>query len=289
MLTIFQHTLSRLRGQILGWGLTFTLIGWYIVAIYDTFIGQAAQMTELIKSYPPAMMAFFGEAGNIFTVGGYLDFTLFSYGAVVLCLFAVLMGSGLIVADEEAGRLDLLQAHPVSRTAFFAGRFWAMVVAILLVLALTWGGMALGLLNSELEVTFWTMTLPFIASWALIMLFASFALLLSMVLPSRTLAASTSSLLLVASYFVTSLARVIEDLKDAERFSPLHYFQGGYAVEGLKMSWFGGLLLVAALFTLAAWWAYQRRDLRVGGEGNWQLPRVNFFPAIRFRTTSRKP
>lgn len=61
MLTIFQHTLSRLRGQILGWGLTFTLIGWYIVAIYDTFIGQAAQMTELIKNYPPAMMAFFWE------------------------------------------------------------------------------------------------------------------------------------------------------------------------------------------------------------------------------------
>lgn len=288
MLTIFRHTLSRMRGQILGWGLTFALLGWYIVAIYDTFVGQGAPMQELIEGYPPAIMAFFGDVGKIFTTGGYLDFTLFSYGVVILSLFALLMASGLIAADEEAGRLDLIQAHPVSRTAIFAGRYLAMIVAILVVLALTWGGMALGLPNSELGVTFWTIALPFISSLAVIMLFAGLALLLSMVLPSRSLAATTASLLLVASYFVTSLARIIEDLKDAERFSPLHYFQSGYAVDGLKASWLGGLLLAAALFTLAAWWAYQRRDLRVSGEGNWRLPRVDFFPVARLRTTSHR-
>jgi len=40
----------------------------------------------------------------------------------------------------------------------------------------------------------------------------------------------------------------------------------------LNSQWFLGLLGVAALFTLVAWWRFQRRDIRVAGEGGWQFP-----------------
>jgi ABC-2 type transport system permease protein len=40
----------------------------------------------------------------------------------------------------------------------------------------------------------------------------------------------------------------------------------------LNVEWLLGLLGVAALFTLLAWWRFERRDIRVGGEGGWQLP-----------------
>jgi hypothetical protein len=29
------------------------------------------------------------------------------------------------------------------------------------------------------------------------------------------------------------------------------------------------------VFAALAWWCFQRRDIRVGGEGGWQLPRLS--------------
>ena len=41
-------------------------------------------------------------------------------------------------------------------------------------------------------------------------------------------------------------------LASLEKFSPLHYVKGGYAIEGLNTGWILGL--------------FERRDLRLSGE-----------------------
>jgi ABC-2 type transport system permease protein len=272
MSATFRHAFNRLLGQVYAWGGSFFLLAWGAVALHDAFVGQGSQLLDLIKSYPKELMAFFGDMTRLTSPGGYLDTSLLSYGVVVLALFSILAGSGLIAADEEAGRLDLVQAAPISRTALFLGRFFGLAGATAAILVLTWAGCALGLLSANLGVTVWALLLPFISAFAVLMLFSALAIWLSMVLPSRSAAATVASVLLVASYFLTSLSRVVNALQGAARFSPLNYFQSGDAVNGLNWAWLLGLLVVAALFTLLAWWGYQRRDLRVSGEGSWRMP-----------------
>jgi len=92
-----------------------------------------------------------------------------------------------------------------------------------------------------------------------------------MLLPSRRLAAMVSGLLLVASFFITTLARLDENLENLAKLSPLNYYQGGLALLEVEWGWFAGLLGAALLITLLAWWRFQRRDIRVAGEGGWQL------------------
>jgi ABC-2 type transport system permease protein len=270
---ILRHTFERLSGQVLTWGFSFAVLGWFTIFIYNTFVSASSQWLVLLKGFPPSMMVFFGDMAKIATPGGYLDTMLLSYGVIILGVFAVLGGSGLLAGDEEAGRLDLIQSYPISRTALFMGRFLALLVGSAVILGLTWAGCAIGLLGSNMGITPGRLALPFVSAFAMLTLFEALALWLSMVLPSRNLAASTAGILLVTSYFVTSLARMVDSLKMAARFSPLNYFQSGYAVDGLNLGWFIGLLIVATVFSLAAWWAYQRRDLRVSGEGNWGLAR----------------
>ena len=272
MFAIFRHSFSRLVMQILGWGLTFAFFGWLTTWSYDTVMKAQAQVLQLLNVFPREMMSFFGDLGDAFKPSGYLDVMLFSYSAVTLAFFTIIAGSGLIASDEEAGRLDLIQAHPVSRDALFWGRFLSMTLAAVLILALTWAGCAIGQIGTSFPVSIAAMALPNVVSFAVLMLFGAFALLLSMALPSRTMAASLAALVLVASYAITSLARVISSLRGVARFSPLKYYQSGAAVDGLRWDWFLGLLALAALCTLAAWLLYRRRDLRVSGEGNWRLP-----------------
>jgi ABC-2 type transport system permease protein len=270
MIPIFRHELGRLRGQIIGWGASFALLGWITVFSYNALVGSGSAIQQLMDSYPKELMAFFGNPADMFSGPGYLDLAVLSYSLVILGFFSVLAGGGLLAGDEEAGRLDLIQAYPVSRTALFAGRVLALLTATGAILACFWLGCILGLPGSKLEATPGSLILPFLSLFAEMMLFAGLACWLGMVLPSRGMAVMTAGILLVASYFVTSLARIVDTLKDIARASPYGIYQSAYAIDGLNTTWFVELLAIAGLLFLAAWWSYLRRDLRVSGEGSWR-------------------
>jgi len=275
MRTIFRYTLSRFRGQILGWGISLLLLGLMLMWFYPSIAEQQESFEQLLEIYPPELSAFFGDLSAMVTPEGFLSIEYFSYMPLILGIFAVLMGSGLLVSDEENGTLDLVLAHPVSRTALFFGRLIAFVVATLAILAISWLGLVLGTVATSLNLGWGEMALPFLSVLAMLLLFGALALLLSMLLPSRRLAAMTAGLVLVASFFITGLARIIEDLETAAKFSPLNYYQSGEAMNGLNQEWFWGLVAFAVLFALLAWWRFLRRDVRVGGEGGWRLPSLS--------------
>lgn len=277
MSTILRHTLAKSRGQIFGWGLSLALLGVYLVSFYDTFAAQEEQMQQLLNSFPDEMMAFFGNVGTIFTPEGYLTVEFFSYMPLVLGIYAVLIASGLIASEEESGVLDLVLGHPVSRSGYFFGRILAFTTSTILMFAIVWLSFVLAGTGTTLGIAPLEMAQPFLSLLAVTMLFGSVALALSQVLPSRRLTAMVTGLVVVASYFITSLANIDENLESIARFSPLNYYQSGEAINGLHWASLGGLLGFAALFTLFAGWRFQRRDLRVGGEGGWNLrlkPRI---------------
>jgi ABC-2 type transport system permease protein len=269
--TEFRYTFNRFRGQILGWGLTIGALGLFLIPFYDTFLQQQQGMLQLLQSYPKGLMVFLGDMTKFFTPAGYLD-TYLSYLPVILGIFAVLAGSGLLAGDEERGRLDLVLAQPVSRSGLFFGRLGAFVLASAGIMGISWLGFSILLGNTSLAVTWGQMALPFVSLLAQVLVYGALALLLSMLLPSRGLAATTAGTVLVASYFLTSLSRLNPDLKQIAQFLPHDYYQGGSAVAGLNLTWLLALLAASAVLALLAWWLFLRRDIRVSGEGGWRLP-----------------
>jgi ABC-2 type transport system permease protein len=231
---------------------------------------------EMVDAFPKELMAFFStsDMSEMFTPSGFLNIEYFSYMPIIIGIFAILAGSGMLAGDEESGTMDLILAHPVSRTALFVGRSLAFLVATIGILAINWGGFLIGLPGSGLGLNALELGWPFISLFAQLVLYGTLALVLSMLLPSRRMAAMTSGILMVASFFITALARLDENLETLAKISPLNYYQGGQAIDGLKWGWVIGLLGISALFVLIAWWRFERRDIRVGGEGGWRTPMV---------------
>lgn len=281
MVTVFRYTMKRFRGQIIGWGIGLFLIGLLMVSVFDSFAGQQETLNELLAIYPEELMAFFGDFTNFGTPEGFLGIEFFSFMPLILGIFPILAGSGLLVSDEESGRLDLILGHPVTRSAMLFGRLFAFVASSILICLIAWVGLVVPMLWSTMEIDIGKLLLPFVSLLAEIMLFGAIAILFSLLLPSRRVAAMTAGLILVGSFFITGFAEIISDLEEAARFSPLTYYQSIKAMQGLKFDWLAGLLGVAILFILFSWWLFQRREIRVGGEGGWGLPSLGLRLRLR--------
>jgi hypothetical protein len=141
-----------------------------------------------------------------------------------------------------------------------------------LILILTLGGFAFGLMQvTNFDLTLEEISQPFVSLFAVLMMFLSLSLVLSMILPSSSAAGLSSAFLLIASYFISSLARIEEKLEVANRFSPLKYYQGADAIDGLDLEPLLILFGLSLLFIGAAWFFFKQRDLRFGGSGGFRL------------------
>lgn len=273
MWTVFRHSFSQLRGQVIGWGLALGALAMILVPVYDLVVAQQAQFMELMKAYPPELTAFFGgDFTQMATPSGYLTIEFFSYMPLIIGVFGVINASGMLAGDEENGTLDLVLAHPVSRSHLFFGRVAAFLAAAISILAITWITLVAASQSSQLHLSAGELLMPFLPLLAEVLVFGAIGLFLSMLLPSRRLAATGAGIFMVLSFFVTGLATLSENLETAARFSPLNYYQSGDAIHGLNQIWFWGLLLVAATLTALAWLLFEKRDIRVGGEGGWGIP-----------------
>ena len=271
MFVEFKHTLRRFTGQILGWGIGLALLGVLLISVYDSLAEQMELYQEMIQSMPEGMMAFFGGQDVMATPEGFVAMEFFSYMPLILGIFAVQACTGLLARDEEEGILDLIMAHPVSRTELFLGRLLAFLLAAAAILVFSWLGIVVPMNWSTMSLSFIAVARPFLSLYAVLVLFGTLGLLLSLILPSRRWASMTTGLLLVASFFIDGLAELNQDLESFARLTPLNYYEHLEAFGGLNGEWLIGLFAASIVFAGLAWWRYSQRDIRVAGEGGWKL------------------
>jgi len=269
--TTFRYTYTSLRWQIIGWGLGVAIYGLMIVSMYDTLGAQQDRLQQIIASYPPEFLAFFGgDAISLLTPAGFLGMYAFSMLPIIVGIFAVLAGSGLIVSDEEHGRLDLIVAHPVGRPGFFWGRFLGLLGAALSIMILGWLGFSLLLGRSSLGFSWGDMAIPFLSLLIQTLVYATLGLFLSMLLPSRSMAAMVTGAIMVISYFVSSLSFMNQRLEMLAKALPYHYYQTVLSFQQLNLTWLFALLGISLAMTGLAYVRFFRRDIRLSGEGSWR-------------------
>lgn len=272
MSAVFRFALRRSRGQIIGWGLTLFLLALMMVSFYDTIAEDQEQWRELMQYYPEEIMAFFGGELDFTTPEGFLSVEFFSFMPLVLGVYAILAGGGLLVEDEEAGRMDMILGQPVRRRSLFFGRLLAFALTTAMICLLGLIGVMLSMSWSAMDLEMWTVTKPFLSVLAMVLFFGCLTLMFSLLLPARRMAGMLAGVVLVGGFFITGLAGLSDAIAPLADLSPLTYYQGGGAMTELDLGHLLGLLGAAALFALVAWWRFERREIRVGGEGGWGLP-----------------
>jgi ABC-2 type transport system permease protein len=267
--SIYLKSLRDYRVPILGWGLGLgALLATVLIAIPTVFATPAAKaaVVSLGSSY-----AWIAEPIKIDTAGGYATW---KYGITILVvvIWPLLAGTGMVRGEEERGSLDVLLSAPRGRVRVALEKLTALWTALLafgvVVGLLAYAGGAK--LNGEITLG---ATLAFGLNLALICaVFGSIALFVSQFTQERRTASGLTAAILLAAIVVDMVHRVVPNTVWLSRLSPVYYYNlskplvPGYGVNPGAMAL---LLALTAIFAAAAIWLFARRD--VGGVV-FQLP-----------------
>lgn len=260
---VFTKTLWDSRRGLLAWALGLAAVGVGYAAFYPSL--SSPEMRQFMDAYPQEIMDAMGIT-DLTSPEGYLGGTTFGLlGPALVIIFAAAFGARSIAGDEEAGRLDVLLAHPVTRGSVVVQRGLAMLVGLLVVCSVLLAGLlaiagpaefaAIGAANLAAA----TIHLVLLG-----LVFGTLALAVGAITGSRALALGVVAIVAVAGYFANNLGPSVEGLAWSRDVSPFHYYQGGeplrnglQAIDGLVLFGASALLLVLGLL------GFQRRDVAV--------------------------
>lgn len=262
--SLFLKTLRDLRGQVLGWGTGVGLLGLLVVSLYPAFKDQMGAWAGLMASYPEAFTAFFGDMTMMGEWSGWLNVEFFSWTPPILAIFAVATGAGLVAGEEERGTLDLLLSHPIRRWRVVMEKYGAFCLAIALICLLAALFLVVGAVLARETGDLGRLLVAMLDIIPITLASGTFALLTSVVLRSRRLAITMAVVLVIGSWFVDSLGKMVDVLEPLRPFTLYHYFNGGTILRGAgEWSNVFVLLGLCLLFLAGSLFAFQHRDIAV--------------------------
>ncbi|MDE2696492.1 MAG: ABC transporter permease subunit [Chloroflexota bacterium] len=257
--TIVGKTLRDLRWQVVGWGLGLAGLAAMLVLLYPA-IAEQFEGVELENLG-------FGEIEDLSNPREYLQVEFFTWAPVLLTVFAIIVGGGLLAREEGVGTLELLLSQPLARRALFLGKAVGGAVAVVGVLLLAGVGFLLTAPWVDLKghVAVGELAVAPLSLLTFTWFVLAATMLIATLTPTRGRAwalMAAAAFLAYALYIAVGLVNSIEGLR---YLTPYYYSDAQRVLTEGTVWWHQGLLLVAAAVCgLLALVAFERREIGVG-------------------------
>lgn len=257
---VMLKSLRDNRKALFWWSLGLVAFVVINVLFYPDFKDQT-EFNQLLNS--DALKAFVGNITSFTSPEGYMNAQWFSMLApILLIVYAVGRGTGLIAGEESKRTLPLLLANPVSRERVVFDTFAALKIGVLILAAAQLAAVAISGPFFELHFSLWHLTSASISLFLLALLFGGIAFLIGAATGNRSLATGITVMLTAAAYLLNSLAPLVKVLKPYQPYSPFYlYYDNDPLTNGLD--WTHAAILAAiilGLFLLSVL-AFRRRDV----------------------------
>lgn len=260
---ILRRTLRDRSRALVAWALCLAATGALIVFSFGQMSETLAQYEQLLKAYPEEILAFLGiDATQFASPAGFLRAELDSWIPAVVMVFAVLAGARMTAAEEESGTIDLLLAAPVTRASVVLQKVAALAVSMVVVVGGLWAGVQAAAWASSMAVPATSIAADALQLAAMGLAFGTVAVLIGAVTGRRGLSAGIAGGIAAASFLLFSLSGLIDAVEPWKQLSLYYYYAGSSPIlHGLDVRHLAVLLSSAAALTIAATWAFNRRDL----------------------------
>lgn len=260
---IFLKTLRDLRWSILVWSVGLGIIVTTDIVFYPQYSQNPQQLSEMTKAYE-AFGFLLGETVPVNTLGAFLTLETLAYFPVMLGLWGIVAGVGLIRGEEEQGALDMLMSTPHSRVSTFLQKAAALGVALTAATSIIGVIIYLALVISNQTMPFGGTIAALVNMLVCALFWGAVGLFAGQVSGTRRATSLAVGGILLGTFLLNNTAESISSLKWLTWIMPSHYYNlskplvPGRAIDAWALL---ALLGAALLFTLIAVWMYVRRDL----------------------------
>lgn len=259
---VFVQALRESWRSLLLWAAALVAVMLLYLSFYlSMFTGSG--MEQLMAQLPEGIVNAFGFQ-DISSGAGYAQSTFFGLlGMLLLSAAAISWGTRAIAGDEEAGMLELTLAHRVSRTRVYWQRAASVLVRLVILTVIV--GVALLLVNGPfgLEIDTANVLPQLLAYLGTAVVAGAVSLAVGGVTGGRSLALGAGAAVLVGGFLLNAIGNMSPDMEWMHLVSPVSW---AYRDKPLLHGWDpAGLAMLygtAALFAIAGWAVFVRRDIR---------------------------
>lgn len=258
---LVSRGLGALRKATIWWSVAIVL---YV--LLNASFWPSLEGTEMLQGYEEMgdLMAAFGVQ-DIATAAGYLDGQVYALMLpLILSGMAIAMTSAVTSGDEDAGRLELLQALPVGRRAVWLSRWTASAALVALGGAAATVAMVVSVAMFSFDGVSAVRVMAATVGCVLLALFhGAVAFTAGALGGSRGRSVGTALVVLVLGYVMSFLLPLAERLAGMRSWSPWYLALGQQPVSyGVDTARLGALSVVTAALVGAGLIAIGRRDIR---------------------------
>jgi ABC-2 type transport system permease protein len=262
-LLVAERAVQDRRRGFVGWSVGIAAYVALMVSVYPAV--HDSEIQRAVRSYPKELKAFFGGAGafDVSTGAGYLNVELYSLVVpALLAIVAIGYGAAALAGEQEAGRLDLLLAYPISRGRVVLEKIAALVATILALALVVAASIAVAGAFADLDIALGRVAAASLGS-ALVALFVGLvAMLAGAATGSRAFAIGTGTVLFAASYLLVGLAGLVSWIEPLRVLSPLYHANGTLPLRnGLPVANYSLLLALCLVTAGAVVVVFDRHDL----------------------------
>ncbi len=258
---VFTKSIWDARRSLPGWAVAIVAVAVMYAAFWPTV--RSPDMAKALAAYPQDLLEAFNYT-ELTTAQGYLGSAV--YGLLVPLLTAIFMiatGVRSVAGEENAGTLDLVLAHPVSRRTLalqrFAGALAGMaVVAAALFVTLT--ALRVPMQLDEISVGGLLAMNVHLALFGAC--FGALAFAIGAATGSKATALGATAGIAVVAYLANSVFPQVESLGWTRNLSPFHWYLGGEPLtNGVQAGGALALVAVTAVLVAAGTVLFDRRDI----------------------------
>jgi ABC-2 type transport system permease protein len=225
---------------------------------------------------PEVFRSMFGIGGEDTDVGGLAyEALMASYGMLVMAGVAIAAGATSIAGEEKKGTIGILLSNPLSRSTYVASKAGGVFTALVAGFVVLW--VAALVVPQVLDVS----TAGYDVNALMLMMFVNavfygfLALSIGAWSGNTGVASGVSAGLMIVGFLAVGLLPLVESLAGLAKVFPWYYYNSGDALnQGMPWGDFAILVGLAAVFAIAAFVGFNRRDLRSRSVGVKMIDRL---------------
>ncbi|RMG94324.1 MAG: ABC transporter [Chloroflexi bacterium] len=264
-MNIFLRELRANLKSLIIWSVIMGLLIVIAAGKFAAYEGNP-ELLAILDSMPSAMLdAFSLRAFNLTTLSGFFG-VMFVYFGLLGAIAAAMWGSDIISKEERDKTAEFSLVLPVTRSRLVTAKALAALVNCIAFVLITWGLSLVAAQQYNPDQAFYEfLALEMQAMLTIELIFLAIGLLLGCALKQYKRSSAIAISIILATYFMSILSGMQEDLDFLKYFTPFKYFDAGKLFRTGKMD--GTFLLISAVIIVVslagAYWSYNRRDLYI--------------------------